>query len=231
MGFQIAENLNATVSYGTGFKSPTFNDQFFPLTDFGFGTIFQGNSNLEPEESDSYELLIRGNSGAFNWSASIYRTEVESLIDGFAFDAGSGIFTAINLDEAEITGGEFSLGYTLDDWYASLGLSYTEAEDANTGERLERVARTQSNIDIGRRFEQFELAVSVYAQGNRISRGNTLGGYGLVDVRGSYDFSESLVLSLAVTNLLDKEYTLISGFNGNFETEDRAANISATYKF
>ena len=230
VGAQISESIDVVVSYGTAFKSPTFNDQFFPLTDFGGGTLFQGNPNLQPEESDSYELLVRGNSGPFNWSASIYRTEVENLINGFAFDAGSGIFTAINVDEADITGGEFSLGYALDTWYTKLGVSYTDAEDSTTGERLARTARSQANLDVVKTFDQFDVALSIYTQDNRISGASRLGGYGLVDISGNYELSGSTRLSLAITNLFDKEYFLTSSFSGNFQTEGRAINISVNHK-
>ena len=230
VGAQVSESIDVVVSYGTAFKSPTFNDQFFPLTDFGGGTLFQGNPNLQPEESDSYELLVRGNSGPFNWSASIYRTEVENLINGFAFDAGSGIFTAINVDEADITGGEFSLGYALDTWYTKLGVSYTDAEDSTTGERLARTARSQANLDVVKTFDQFDVALSIYTQDNRISGASRLGGYGLVDISGNYELSGSTRLSLAITNLFDKEYFLTSSFSGNFQTEGRAINISVNHK-
>jgi len=179
LGYQLTDEVQLTFSYGTGFKSPTFNDQYFPFTDFGFGTIFQGNPNLEPEESENLEIMLRGNHGSLDWSVALYQTGLENQIDGFAFDSSNGLFTALNLDETEVEGGEISIDYSVNGWYLDLGLSYISARNALTGARLERVARTQSNLDLGKSFGAFDAAFSLYSQGNRISRGNRLGGYGL----------------------------------------------------
>ncbi len=41
---------------GTAFKTPSFNDLYFPFTDFGGGFTFSGNPNLRPERSRYGEL-------------------------------------------------------------------------------------------------------------------------------------------------------------------------------
>ena len=78
--------------------------------------------------------------------------------------------------------------------------------------------------------DRFDVALSIYTQDNRISGASRLGGYGLVDISGNYELSGSTRLSLAITNLFDKEYFLTSSFSGNFQTEGRAINISVNHK-
>ena len=234
LGYSLANETTISLGYGTAFRAPTFNDLFFPETDFsfpGFPFIFFGNSDLEPEESETIELMARGTFDAFSWSVSLYQTNADNLIVGSVeIDAELGLNTALNIDEAEIEGVEVTLGYEIAGWHADAELSYISPEDENTGERLERADR-QAKVSLSKQFDGFNISASLVAQGDRISNGTELGGYGIVNLRTQHSVTENLTISASIRNFFDKEYTLISGFGGDFNTEDRAGSLSATYRF
>ena len=222
VGFDVSETVALTVSYGTAFKAPTFNDLYYPFQDFGGGFSFVGNPNLEPEESDTLELRAEGNVGEATWGLSVYKTEVENLIVSTAT-------TVENRLEAELTGAELSISYKIAGWQTDAGLSYVDAVDANTESRLTNRARGQATLDLSRDFGDFNLEVSWQASGGRTSSGNQLAGYSTTDVRGSYQIDEGLSAGFNVKNLFDKDYTLVSGFSGDFRTEGTTVAVFIQY--
>lgn len=74
-GWDFAEHLRVTASYGTAFKAPTFNELYYP--DYG-------NPLLGPETSRSAELGLRGRYDWGTWTLSAFQTRIDDLI---AYDA------------------------------------------------------------------------------------------------------------------------------------------------
>ncbi|HYN78023.1 MAG TPA: TonB-dependent receptor, partial [Lamprocystis sp. (in: g-proteobacteria)] len=75
LGYRFAETLRTSVSYGTAFKAPTFNELYYP---------FFGNPDLDPEESNSLELgfdgVLPGTLIDGRWALNLYRTELDQMI-------------------------------------------------------------------------------------------------------------------------------------------------------
>ncbi|MCV5863749.1 TonB-dependent receptor, partial [Escherichia coli] len=67
----IDENHNVRLSYGTGFKAPTFNQLYYPGSE---------NPTLKPEESKNLELGLSGRYSAWDWSVNLYRNRIDNLI-------------------------------------------------------------------------------------------------------------------------------------------------------
>jgi len=101
-GYALTDWLRATVSYGTAFKAPTFNELYFP--DYG-------NPALDAETSRSLEAGLAGQHGWGHWAVNAYRTVVDDLI---AYDAS--ISAPANVQEARIRGVELVLGSQLLGW-------------------------------------------------------------------------------------------------------------------
>ncbi|MBT8148591.1 MAG: TonB-dependent receptor, partial [Gammaproteobacteria bacterium] len=135
LGVNPSEHLMVSVSHGSAFKAPTFNDMFFPFTDFGFGFTFEGNPDLQPESSTTTELLVKAAFDAISGYVSLYSTEVEDLI------ASTGA-TVENIAEADISGADLGVEFVVGGVLTQLGLAYVDAENAKSGERLPRRART-----------------------------------------------------------------------------------------
>ncbi|MEE4301825.1 MAG: TonB-dependent receptor [Pseudomonadales bacterium] len=80
-------------SYATATKNPGFTERFGFTPD-----TFLGNPELRPERSRAFEAgwtrLFRD--GTVQTELVWHRTRLEDEIDGFVFDAGTGLFTAAN---------------------------------------------------------------------------------------------------------------------------------------
>ncbi len=198
--------LRMYASYGTAYKTPTFNELFFP---------FFGNPNLGPETADSYEAGLEGQHDRLNWSIRAYRTAIENLIVT-VFDPLTFNFAPENVDKAEITGVESEISIQWDGWDAVLVMEYLNPENRNTGNRLARRVKKRLSLDISRNIGQFSFGARLLAEGNRFNdTGNfvQVAGFATVDLRAGYKLSDNISVQIKLANLLDKDYQTIDTFN------------------
>lgn len=203
IGINLPENHKVIFSYGTAFQAPSFNQLYYP----GFG-----NPSLQPERSKNYEVEFRGNYEKFNWSANFYQNNITDLIQNVGFNPPE------NIAKARIKGSEIIVNTTLDEWLISASLTYVDPRNNDTDNLLINRSRRSAKLDADRSFGKWSVGTSFRAQDERYTnKTNTahLGGYGLVDIRGGYDFSDALGVQLKLTNVFDKRYEL----NNNYNTE------------
>ena len=211
------------LSYSEGFRAPTFNDLYYPDTQYS-------NPNLQPETSKSYELQWRSQlSDSTRLEASLYRTD---LSDAIILDAGK----PQNVASARINGFEAALKQELFGWQGNLGLSLIDPRDRDSGHTLARRARRTVNLDLDRQFDQLGLGASWQAisssyddEANR----NRLGGYALLGLRSSWALNREVSLSLKVDNVLDKSYARAKysylGEAQNYREEGRVWMFGVTW--
>jgi vitamin B12 transporter len=185
------------LSYSEGFRAPTFNDLYYPDTQYS-------NPDLQPETSQSYELQWRSQlSDSTRLEASLYRT---NLSDAIILDSTS---KPQNVASARINGFEAALKQELFGWQGNLGVAIIDPRDRDTGHTLARRARRTLNLDLDRQFDKLGLGASWQAISNSYDdedNRNRLSGYALLGLRGSWALNREVVLSLKVDNLLDKTY-------------------------
>ncbi|MDN3637344.1 TonB-dependent receptor [Simiduia curdlanivorans] len=218
-GFDLADGWSLMASYGSAFKAPSFNDLYYP---------FSGNAELKPESSRNLEAGIKFHQDGLLFAMNIFENDVSDLI-AWAPDAG-GNWYPFNVNDAEITGVEAEFAQNFDGWL--LGVNYTalDAEDKATGKRLINRSDQLFNADLSRAFGGITLGLGFEARSARYAdQANTqkLSGYGLVNLRAAWAISNNLVLEAKVNNLLDKDYTVVSGY---YEDGINAFG-SATYRF
>ncbi|OEC53497.1 TonB-dependent receptor domain-containing protein [Pseudomonas sp. AP42] len=211
------------LSYSEGFRAPTFNDLYYPDTQYS-------NPNLQPETSKSYELQWRSQlTDSARLEASLYRTD---LSDAIILDAGK----PQNVAAARINGFEAALKQELFGWQGNLGLSLIDPRDRDSGHTLARRARRTVNLDLDRQFDQLGLGASWQAisssyddEANR----NRLGGYALLGLRSSWALNREVSLSLKVDNVLDKSYARAKysylGEAQNYREEGRVWMVGLTW--
>ena len=204
-GYDFSQDLKVIISYGEAFKAPTFNDLYFP--NFGDPTMI-------PEESDTYEIALRGNTDSFSWSVSAYKNNVENLIQ-----YNSDIFANDQISSATIEGYEFSLAGELLGWEISTALSLTDTEDDATGNELARRAEQTFNLDIDRTFGDLSVGATFYTSSDSFNNAlNTeeLNGNGTVAIRGAYQINDEWKLHFKADNIFEKDYVLAraSSFTG-----------------
>lgn len=191
----VGDKQSWIASYGEGFRAPTFSDLYYPGA---------GNPDLKAETSKTYELQWRGDFDGNRLDASIYRTEVDDLI---AWDSRSN--QPENIAKARINGFEANWAREVYGWQANLGVAVIDPRDRDSGHTLPRRARRTLSLDLDRQFGAFGLGGSWRALSNSYAdAANTeqLGGYGVLDVRGSWQLSETLRWDLKMQNLLDRDY-------------------------
>lgn len=206
-------------SYGTAFKTPSFNELYFP----GFG-----NPDLDPETSESVEVGIEGRRSWGWWSLRAYRTTVDDLI-ATVLDADTGVAFADNVDEAEITGLEAELRTSVADYDIEASLSLMDPEDGETGNQLPRRPETSAKLDVSRAFDRLRLGGRVIAQDERfddVANDVEVDGFVTVDLTAEYEMRPGLFLRGKVGNLFDEDYRTVATFN----TADRYFLISVLYR-
>jgi len=232
LGYRFDRSHRVRASYGTAFRAPTFNDLYFPFTDFGFGFLYQGNPNLEPEKSESYELGVSGNYHAWFWDLAVYQMDIDNLISSGVI---GGVNTTLNVDEARIRGAEVSAGYELDGWRTAVALTYMDPEDRETGNQLRRLTRQTARIDLDKSISNFVFGGSVVAEGDRYDNAantNRLAGFATLDLRAGWNFAPDWSARLTLTNVLDKEYsTARRSATQNYIAAGRTGMLAVRYDF
>ncbi len=204
LGYELDAHHTLRASYGTAFKAPSFNDLYYRDQWGNFG-----DPDLEPEKSQSLELGARGQYQAFFWDLALYQTDIDDLIDWK--DQGNFTSAPEQVDSARIRGVELSGGANIGDWTLAAALTYTDPEDRETGNRLNRRASQSLRLDLDREMGDWSLGGSWIVQNHRyeydFSGGSTrLGGFGLLNLRAGWQFAPLWSTRLTVENALDKEY-------------------------
>lgn len=207
LGYDISDSWQVMGSYGSAFRGPNLNEQYSP----GFGGLFAGNPDLDPETSTSSELGLRWQSETVGiFSVAAYRTNVKDLI---AFNGE--FFQAINIDKARLEGVELEYSLTRASWILNANATFQSTEDRSTGESLLRRPDQKGSISLDYRFTNGSwLGLEWFYSGKREDFGGiTLDSYNLLNLRAGWAFSPSWQLELRGDNLTDKSYEPAYGFN------------------
>lgn len=222
LGYSLSKSMQGFVSYGTAFKAPTFNDLY---------SAFGGNPDLQPEESASAEIGVRGTLDDASWSFNIYQTDIDNLI---IYDQNS--FTSQNIAQSQIRGAELNSSLQLAQWQFDLALSYTDPRN-KSGDDKDKVLQSRPkqslSIQAKRDFGRFSLGSSLLAQSQRYSNSDnseSSPGYGLLNAQASYQLSKNTSLQAKISNLLDKDYILNQGFGTTYSTLGRSLFVSLSYQ-
>ena len=205
VAYGLDNGIQLTLSYGTGFKAPTFNDLYFPVF---------GNPDLEPEESRSGELAVSGLLPVGRWSLSLYQTDIDELI---AFDPQT--YQVDNIDEARIRGLEASSNIDWRGWRAGLSLTLLDPENRSAGAEgkiLPRRPEQTAQLDLDRALGDWTLGTTVYYAGRRfddLANSVRLDAYTLLDLRAEVALSPALRVQGRLTNVLDEDYETAAWYN------------------
>jgi len=223
--FDLSEALTLTAAYGTAYRAPTFNDLYYPAS-----SSTAGNPDVKLEESESYEIGLRGSHGWGEWSVNAYENRIEDLIVW----AGSSPMRPENVDVARIRGIETRVATVLAGWDLDANLTFMDPQDrskANHGHLLQRRAKRQFNLDLDRQFGAIGLGASLYAASERFDKASNvedsrMPGYALVDLRSEYRLDEAWRLQVKLANLFDRDYETTQ----TYEQPGRALYFTVRYQ-
>lgn len=204
-GWQLADGVRSTLSYGEGFRAPSLNELYSP----GFGGDFAGNPTLDPEHSENIEAGLRLGEGGATLDLRAWHNRVDDLVDF----SGSR-FQAINIKRARLQGLEAEGRWRFDGWLVSAHATWQDAEDRDTGDDLLRRAKRKGGATVERLFGNgARLGLEGFASGSRPEFGGDLLGYGLLSLRGSLPLGGGWWLDGRLENLLDRDYSMLRGYN------------------
>ncbi|SEP01674.1 TonB-dependent receptor domain-containing protein [Aquisalimonas asiatica] len=228
-GQALDANHRLRLSYGTAFRAPTFNDLYFPFTDYGDGFIFEGNDNLSPERSQTAEIGITGQYQHLRWDLAAYQSHVDDLIQN-AF-GNDGVMRPENVDRARIQGLEGSLQTRISAWDVQASATLTDPRDRDSGERLERRATRTARLDLDRSIGTASVGASGIFQGDRYQGDDRLPGFGLMNLRAGWEFARNWSARLTIDNVFDTDYVTARNSTSDFDYKNagRTAFLSVRY--
>ncbi|WP_391528116.1 TonB-dependent vitamin B12 receptor BtuB [Photorhabdus akhurstii] len=203
LGWEFIKNYRLITSYGTAFKAPTLSQMY------GFG----GNHDLKPEESKQWEGGIEGVTGQLNWRLTVYRNEIEQLIDY----ANSRYY---NIGKAKIKGVEWTGSMDTGIFQHQLTVQYIDPRNSETNEILVRRAKQQVKYQLDWQLYDFDWGLTYQYLGRRYDNDFStfpakrvkLGGVSFWDLTVSYPVTSYLTIRARIANLLDKDYETVYGY-------------------
>ncbi|MDZ4350931.1 MAG: TonB-dependent receptor [Xanthomonadaceae bacterium] len=205
LGWRPADWAKLRASWGEGFRAPNFNELYSP----GFGGLFAGNPDLDPERSRSLELGLDIELGEQRIALSAFDNRVR---DQISFDGPQ--FQAVNIDRARTRGLEIEQRWQAGVLAGRNALTVQDAEDRDTGLALLR--RPQRRLSSGldwRVSDTFGLGVDADLSSSRRDFDGRLGGYALFHLRATWSPAPDWQIQARLENLTDRDYQLASGFN------------------
>ncbi len=201
-GYRFAQHWRVRGSLSTAFRAPTFNDLYYP----GYS-----NPDLKPEQSESGEIGIVYTARKALVQATYFDTRYHDMI------ALGTNYVPYNTDKARVRGIELIAQghYAGLDWRAAY--THQNPIDEITGLLLARRAHDFGNLGFGQTIGKWNWNADIQASGPRRDLNSptsaTDPGYATVDLTGAYFVSPQLALRARLINALNRDYTLVNGYN------------------
>ena len=233
LAYFLLDNLKLRTNYGQGFKMPTAEELAGNFVS-SWGTPYQGNPDLDPETSETYEAGLDWYHGALETFVTYFYTDFEDKIE--VVYPPDGVQTWENIGEATVSGIEGELSYdvgTLFDcpWEIRPFVNFTyltEFEDEETGKDL--LFTSDLNVSYGLSVADGdglsarlnfayvgEQDIDYYDPNTFEQTRMEKGGFTVADLtiqKKILDFNTYGDLSVRgeVRNLLDKDYAYVKGY-------------------
>ncbi|MDB5764086.1 MAG: hypothetical protein JWQ21_3081 [Herminiimonas sp.] len=209
-GYRITQALRANASVGTSFRAPTFNELYFP--NFGVATN-------RPEKGKNAEAGLYYEDGKSQISAVYYRNAINDLlVTAVPCPTTPTVVSsscAYNVDKALLTGLTLGASTRIGNFTVRGSLDLQNPRDETTDKLLNRRARQHGNVGLDYGAGAIKAGAEVVFSGKRfddVANKNILGGYGLLNLYGSYDVTRNWSLFARWDNVLNKDYELAKNF-------------------
>lgn len=218
--YKLGSDIVLTTSISRGFKVPTPVERYIaaPMLD-GYYRI--GTPTLFSETNTNARAGLRGMRNRLNWGMEVYTHRLSGLISAEVdsetaspYEGLKGVKRFVNINEATVHGGSIFVGFSIAQWlFLTTSVSYDWGEDRITGEPLPFMAPLQSSTKLryhnSDKGQWLEISARAAAEQNRYSRSygeKYTPGYVVFNVRGGWEISEGLELSVGVENVFNHYY-------------------------
>lgn len=228
--YHITPATSVYANVGSAFRAPTLNELY---------SQWGGNTELQPEESVSYEI---GLDHRIADTTSIHVSGFQNQIDNLVrYIAGKNI----NVDgKTKFTGGELGIKFNQGDYYASANYGYVETEVKQTGLEIAYRPKHTGTLTLGYDDGVVGVSTSIIARSDAYANSaNTIKvpGHATVDVDAHWNINPSVKLFTNIQNIGNVEYKQVHNTlldeNWNPVGENwyvnggRQANLGLTFKY
>lgn len=210
--YAFGTGWRATASTGSGFRSPTLEQNFGPY----------GSRDLQPEMNHSSELGLNFANSNGSFHVLHYRNSISNLISSNAASSACSAlaFCYYNVGQALITGVTLSGKIRLNKLDLKASLDSLNPRDEVTGRQLSLRARQVLSTTISGQLEGWNWGVDVQGIGPRFDdAANTkvLAGYGVINLSGTKLLVDDWTLTARIDNIGNRKYEEV----GNYATPGR----------
>ncbi len=154
----------ARFGYGTAFRAPSLLEQY---SSFVRGRLLiRGNPELKPEESKTWEAMLRREFGRGYVEVTVHRNRIEQLIESFTTAEMAGPLRVVeyrNISRARVDGVELVAHWPMTEhWSVTGGVDLLDAKDAATRERL--TGRAKQTWRLETQYERGPWSLSLRAR-------------------------------------------------------------------
>lgn len=219
-GLTFAEGQRLRASVSTGFRAPDGNQLY------GFG----GNPSLRPEESRNLEIGSEHHAGAWRFGTSVYRNDVDELID---YDFGTAQMQ--NIRRARLEGIELTADFTQGHWSWRNQAGYLRPRDRDNDQDLSRRPRRSLGSQLEFRQERYRVGGEVIAKSRNDNSGFdslVIPGHAVFNLHGQLQLDKNAHVALRIDNVADKTYGLAAaGGNGFYLAPPRTTTLTLALDF
>lgn len=217
MEWDAIDKLTLYAQWAQAFRAPSVTELYLNYTNPGF-YYTQGNPDLKPETSNSYDIGARIGDENLGGSISLFSNYYKNFIDQIDLGANRDFvlqrLTHINRARVRISGVEAKSYWVLSNgWHTNAALAYAEGKDTDTDEHLNSIPALKGIIGVGYAREQWgsDMLLTAAAKRNKVEEKSEFAktpGYTLVDLTGWWEpiGKKGPRLQAGIYNLFDKRY-------------------------
>lgn len=210
---------------GAGYRVPNLKERHYLFDHSHLGYIVNGNNNLVPEESLSYQFGMGFENGQNQrYEVNFFLNNIKNMINT-SFDAGSTasrqdnvqVFRYQNTEKARTHGAELSLQQQLSPYlFLQAGYTWMKSEDLKTGYSLTRRPEHQINLALEAELPDWDAQVSLlgrYQSSEYVDELSTMRSpsWSEFDIKLNKALGDQLTFFTGINNLADTQRDFTSG--------------------
>ncbi len=216
--FTFNDHLRLKAYYGEGFRAPTVYELFVETVNNRENVL--PNPDLEPEESNSFEISLEGERGRFSGSLRVFKTDLDQAIEKVRIgtvDLGgprpTPQFIWRNVAKATSEGVEAEVYFAFNEYFTmKLSAMTNDTENESTGESLFNAPEEEAHFSLNYLSEDksWSGALRFNHTGDQLASikghvGKEADAFNMVDFYLSKRFNDKLSLYGGVDNIADEK--------------------------
>ena len=223
--YAIDSNWSIASSFGTAFRSPTFN------------YLYAGsyaNPDLQPEKSKNIEAQLKYQSDAEFFSFVTFKNKITDFI----ISDGTTGYRPYNINTAEIYGATVSSSHFMNHFQVKSSFTVQSPMNESADKYLPRRSNFFGTVGLNYFIQNWNLGFEATGSGNRYNDAANLfniPGYIKTNLFADYQINKNLTMNARVDNVLGKNYTY--AYEGNpttdgfrYQTPSQSFFISLRYE-